>query len=154
MARKKNRMYKIVNVNVKDMGSAGDSILLGRVQKIDAEGISGYLNNIVVSSYIADYEQPAGGISGRVNPPPSILYSLQTTATSDGDDYITARSTTGAGTVSLSAKRSITTNDAVDDGNYGMVYLYAELTDVTLTTNISVKFVTETWGRFVEFIES
>ena len=153
MARRRQKLYKTVNVSNKDMGSAGDPVLLGYVRKIDAEGLTGYLNNMVVSSYIQDYKQPAGSQSGDMNPPPSIFVSLQTTSTNDGDDFITARSTTGAGTVSLSAKRVIRTNDAVDDGNDGQIYLFAELTDTTVSANITVKYCIECWGRYIEFVE-
>ena len=154
MARKKQRLYKIVNVNLKDMGSAGSSVLIGRIQKIDAEGLTGYLNNCVVTSYIPDYHQPAGSQSGDMNPPPSVLVSLQTGSTSSGDNYVTARSTTGGGTVSLSAKRVIRRNEAVTDGNDGMIYLYGELTDTTVSQDIEVKWIVETWGRYIEFVEA
>ncbi len=151
MARSK--LYKIVNMNSVDMGSAGAPVQIGKISKLDAEGLTGYANNIVVTSYVQDYNQPAGAVAGNVNPPPSIIIYATTDTVFDPDDIITARSTTGAGTVSLSLKRVIRRNEDVDDGNDGQIYLFAELTDVTVSANMDVKFVTELWGRYLQFTE-
>ena len=151
MARSK--LYKIVNMNSVDMGSAGAPVRIGLISKLDAEGLTGYANNIVVTSYIQDYLQPAGSIAGNVNPPPSIIIYATTDAVFDANDIITARSTTGAGTVSLSLKRVIRRNEDVDDGNDGQIHLWAELTDVTVSANVDLKFVTELWGRYLQFTE-
>jgi len=150
---RRSKLYKIVNLNTVDMGSAGTPVRIGLINKIDAEGITGYLKNVVISSFIQDYHQPAAGTAGNVNPPPSIMYYLQTTSTFDPNDVITARATTGAGTVSLTAHRVIRRNEDVDDGNDGQIHVYAELTDVTVTQDLTLKFVLETWGRFIQFTE-
>ena len=150
---KRSGFYKSTNLNSVDMGSGGDPVRIGRIQKIDAEGLTGYANNLVMTSYIQDYEQPAGGVPGQVNPVPSILISATTSSTWDANDLITARATTGAGTVSLSLKRVIRRNEDVDDGNDGLIHIWAELTDVTVSTNLNLKFISELWGRYIQFVE-
>ena len=150
---KRSSFYKSVNMNSVDMGSAGEPVRIGRIQKIDAEGLTGYANNVVFTSYIQDYQQPAGGVPGQVNPPPSILISATTSSTWDANDLITARATTGAGTVSLALRRVIRRNTDVDDGNDGLIHIYAELTDTTVSTDLQLKFVSELWGRYVQFVE-
>ena len=77
-----------------------------------------------------------------------------TTATTWSDDYIiSAGATNTAGRVSLSAKRWIKENEADLKGNIGTVHLWAELTDITVSDNIDMRYVAETWGSFVLFTE-
>ena len=142
MARKK---YKVVNAASKDMGSGGGQVRLGVISKVDAQGVSGYLNNVVVSAIINNYD---GG-----DTTPGIMFYL-TTATTWSDDYIiSAGATNTAGRVSLSAKRWIKENEADLKGNIGTVHLWAELTDITVSDNIDMRYVAETWGSFVLFTE-
>ena len=152
--RRRARNYKLVNINSVDMGSAGEPVQIGYITKLDAEGVTAFCKNLVVSSYVADYKQPAGSVAGNVNPVPSIMYYVTTSSTFDGDDVITARATSGAGTVNLALYRRIMQNTDVDDGNFGKLHLFAELTDITVSANITVKYCIETWGRFVKFTET
>ena len=145
MARKSRGLYKLVNVMTKDMGSAGGQILLGYVDKLDAQGVTGYLNNVVVSAIINNYD---GG-----DTTPGIMVYATTGMTWDDDFVITAKAMAIGGTVSLSCRRSIKFDAAKTTGNIGTVYLWAELTDITIADDLECRFVFETWGRFVEFTE-
>ena len=143
MARR--RPYKIVNVFLKDMESAGGQRRLGYVSKVDAQGITGYVNNLQVSAIINNYD---GG-----DTTPGIMFYLTTDTTWSDDRIITASAAPIAGKVSLSAKRRIKENAADPNGNTGTVHLWAELTDITITDDIDMRCVVETWGNFVLFTE-
>ena len=138
-------MYKIVNCFTKDMGSAGGQIRLGYYDKLDAQGITAWLNNVRVSSIINNYD---GG-----NPAPGIMFYLTTSSSWDDDRIIAARAGFAGATVNLPAKRRIMEDAIVTAGNTGRVYVYAELTDITITDDIEARFVLEGWGRFIAFNE-
>ena len=70
---------------------------------------------------------------------------------SDGD-VITARAGNFADTVSLSAKRSIKSSEYEQDRNDGRIALWLEVSDITVSTDVELRLVLETWGRFVRFI--
>ena len=139
------RRYKIVNAATKSMGSAGAQVRLGYVSKVDAQGISGYLHNLQVSAIINNYD---GG-----DTTPGIMFYLTTDVAFDDDEIITASAAPIAGKVSLSAKRWIKENAADPKGNLGTVHLWAELTDITISDDIEMRYVVETWGNFVLFTE-
>ena len=142
----KRRNFKIVNSATKDMGSGGGQVRLGKVQKVDAQGITGYLNNVQVSAIINNYD---GG-----DTTPGIMFYL-TTSTTWNDNYVITASACGiAGKVNLSAKRYIKENLIDELGNEGTVHLWAELTDITVTDDIDLRYVAETWGSFVLFDEA
>ena len=140
---KRSRNYKMTNTLTVDMGSGGGQIRLGHIDKLDAQGINGYLNNVVISAMINNYD---GG-----DPPAGIMFYLTTDDTWSDTKVFTGKARDGAGTVSLSAKRTIRQNTDNADGNMGLVHLWAEITDVTLTDNIDVRFVIECWGRYIAF---
>ena len=143
--RRKPRNYKICNAFTKDMGSGGGQIHLGYVSKVDAQGITAWINNLQCSAIVNNYD---GG-----DETPGIMFYL-TTNNSWSDDYvITAAATAVGGKVSLSAKRTIVENTNDIQGNEGKVNLWAELTDITVSDNIDLRVVVETWGRFVLFTE-
>ena len=143
---KGRRMYKIVNAATVDMGDSGAQVRLGKIQKVDAQGISGYLNNVQVSAIINNYD---GG-----DTTPGILFYL-TTDTGWSDDTIISAAACGiAGKVNLSARRWIKENLVDSKGNTGTVHLWAELTDITISDNIELRYVAETWGSFVLFDEA
>ena len=143
MARR--RPYKIVNVATKDMGSSGTQTRLGVIGKVDAQGITAWLNNVQVSAIINNYD---GG-----DTTPGILFYLTTSTTWDDNRVIAAAAAPIAGKVSLSAKRRIKENNEDPQGNTGTVHLWAELTDITISDNIEMRYVAETWGNFVLFTE-
>jgi len=146
MASKKRRNFKVVNAASKNMGSGGAQIRLGKVQKVDAQGITGYLNNVQVSAIINNYD---GG-----DATPGLMFYL-TTSTSWDDNYIISAAATGiAGKVNLSAKRYIKENLVDELGNQGTVHLWAELTDITISDDINMRYVVETWGSFILFDEA
>ena len=138
-------MYKLVNVATKDMGSAGGQVLIGVVDKIDAQGVNGFLNNIRLSVLLND------SVDGEIG---GFLAYLTTGASWDDDQVITARGGSFGDTVSLSAKRSISQNVAKTMSNQGQIYLWVELTDITSTVNVDMRYVAETWGSFIAYTEA
>ena len=143
MARSRMKNYKQVDTFTKDMGSAGNQVLLGKIQKIDNVGATGYVNNVTISAIVND--APGDETYG-------IMYYASTAASWADDDVITARACAVAGTKSLSLKRRVASGSAQTDRNDGTIYIYGELTDVTVTDNVTVRFVVETWGRYVEWV--
>ena len=141
MARqRKNRNYKLVNAYTKDIGHAGEQYHIGKVSKLDAQGITSFARNAVIS-IISNSAEGLG----------YMIYA--TTSSSWSDDYIiTARAVSNGGTVSLPIHRSIS-EDAEDlVGNQGVVHLWVEGTDPGASDD-EVRLVVENWGRFIEYTE-
>ena len=138
-------MYKLVNALSKNMGDSGGQKLIGTVSKLDAQGISAFLKNVVVTVQLNEGDGDAGGIT---------LY-LTTGDNWDDDHIITARAVPGyGGTVSLTAMRSIEADAERLTSNEGQIYLWAEMTDISYTSDVYLRMVIETWGYFVEFDEA
>jgi len=141
---------KLVNTFTKDMGSAGSQVLLAKIDKINAQGVSSYVHNVVISYLASDTS------SGDLNTENvGAIFYLSTDGTWSDDLVITARVGGGNGTtVSLSARRSIKSSETdIELSNFGPIYLWGELTDATGTANIDARIVMETWGRFIEVTE-
>jgi len=153
--RRTARNYKIVNANTKNMGSAGAQILLRKFDKVDAQGLSAWLHGVKVNYLVSDV---AG--SGDSDANFGLLFYL-TTDDQWNDDYIisSAASSQMSGSAWLPAKRRINTNatpDSANDlalGTGGPIYLWGEVTDSTITANVSARIVTETWGRWIDVTE-
>ena len=142
MARRKSksRPYKLVNAFSKDIGNTGDQFHIGKISKLDAQGITAYVRNCVIS-VISQSREGLG----------YMLYA--TTSSSWSDDYIiTARAINNGGTTSLSIHRGIKEDSEVVDANYGVVHLWIESTDPGASDE-DVRLVVESWGRFIEFTE-
>ena len=150
MARKsrRRRTYKLVNAASKSVGSAGAQILLGKVKKLDAQGITGYLSGIKVSAMLQEAEQDTA----------SLMFYLTTDNNWD-DDYIISAGATGStgGSAWLPARRYIrqnanpdTSND-IATSNTGPVFLWLEAGDYIASE--SVRYVAETWGNFISYEE-
>ena len=140
MARRRgSRNYKTMNVFSADMGAVGGQILLASFQKSDAQSSqASYLNNVQVSALLQDGDGDNGGI----------LFYLTTSGTWSDDEIISANAVPGfGGKVSLAAKRRIRINQPKADGDFGMVYLWGEITDLSYTTAVSCRIVVSTWGR-------
>ena len=148
MARRRRgpKPYKLVNAFTKDMGSGGGQKNIGYVDKLDAQGISAYLRNFLVSAIINNYD---GG-----DTTPGVMLYVTTSVSWDDDNIITARAIPIAGTAYLPVFREIVFDAEKATGNIGRVYLWAELTDITISDDIEARFVVETWGNFVEFTEA
>ena len=118
---------------------------MGTVSKLDAQGISAFLKNVVVTTQLQEGDGDAGGIT---------LYL--TTGDNWDDNYIiTARAIPGyGGTVSLTAMRSIEADAERLTSNEGQIYLWGEITDLSYTSDVELRCVVETWGYFVEFDEA
>ena len=141
MAKKKsNRPYKLVNAYTKDIGATGNQFHIGKISKLDAQGITAYIRNSVIS--VISQSQTGLGY---------MLYA--TTSSTWSDNYIiTARAVNNGGTTSLSIHRGIKEDSEVVDANYGVVHLWIESTDPGVTDE-EVRLVVENWGRFIEYTE-
>ncbi len=142
MARKgRMKNYKLVNAQTQAMGSAGGQIRVGVVDKLDAQGMTAWLNNIMVTVLVDEAEQDNIGF---------IVYA--TTGSSWNDDWIiAARGGAVGGTVNLPVKRAIRDESTDTSRNDGAVHLWLEFGDTIASE--SARIVTETWGRFIEFTE-
>ena len=136
--RARARNYKQTNVNTYDLGDAGAQVKIARISKIDAQGVSAYLSNVVCTVMAQDTEASDMGYT---------MY-LTTEATFSNDTVITARGIHGAGTASLSAKRFIKENTDVPESNLGYIYVFAEQSNSLLDEE--ARICLETWGRFIE----
>ena len=151
MARRryrKRRTYKIVNVASKSVGASGDQILLGKIKKLDAQGVSAWVSGVKVSGMLQEAEQDTA----------SLLFYLTTDNNWD-DDYIVSAAATGStgGSVWLSARRYIKQNATPDlsndiaTSNTGPLFLWVEAGDYVASE--AIRYVAETWGNFIQFEE-
>ena len=127
------------------MGDTGGQILLGEIKKVDAQGIVGFLNNVRLSIILDD---------ATINSVAFLAYL--TTDDSWNDDYVLSACAGNFGsTCSISAKRTIKTAADTETEQLGMngpVYLWAEISDPGLVA-YNIRYVAETWGRFIKFVE-
>ena len=142
--RRRSRNYKQTHVETQNVGSAGAQVHLGYFDPLDVEGgnISAWLNNVNLSALLND--SPEAEIGGF------IAYLTTSDSWSDGD-VITARAGQFADTVSLTAKRVIRGAGNQANRNDGRINLWIEITDITVSSGVSLRIVTETWGRFVTY---
>ena len=141
--RRRSRNYKIVNAQTQDVGSAGAQISVLEITPIDPNIRYGWLNNIQVTCLLND--SPEGEVGGFV------AY-LASSSTFSDDAIITARGGNFSDTVNLTAKRRVTSDAsvAVPDGK---VWLFVELTDITPVTDVTLRVITETWGKYLKTSE-
>ena len=145
---RKAKNYKIVNVATKNVGSSGSQIRIGEIKKVDAQGASGYLHGIKMSAMLQEAEQDTA----------SIMFYVTTDDVWD-DNRVVVASATGStgGSAWLPVKRYIRTNatpDSANDvamGNTGPLYLWVEAGDYVASE--SIRYVAETWGRFITYTE-
>ena len=139
-------MMKRVNVATKSGGSSGSQVLIGQIKKIDAQGPTAYLNNVRLSVMINEAEQDVACITGYL-----------TTDNAWSDDYVLTAATTAGGpggTLNLVAKRPIHTNaDTTTQsvGQGGPIYVWIEIGDYVAAEQ--VRYIAETWGRFIKYEE-
>ena len=129
-----------------DMESSGAQIMLGDVEKLDAQGITAYFKNWLVSVILND--------SSNTDGTPGIMLYATTSASWSDNKIICARALNRAGTVYLPVHREVKENVEIATGNTGKVFLWAELTDVTLINDVNIRVIIETWGNFIEFNEA
>ena len=147
---KRPRNYKQVEATTADMGSSGGQVLLGSVSPLDVQGTPGaYLNNVVCTALLNDdafSPETELAYTGGF-----IIYLSSTDGPWSDNQIITARGISQwGGTCSLSAKRRICSSAEQTSRDDGEIYIWAELTDITLTSNVYARFVFEAWGRFIE----
>ena len=143
MARR-SRSYKQVSVQTKDVGSAGDQNRILAIAPLDPGVANGYLNNVQLTVLLND------SVDGEIG---GFIAYLTSGNTWDDDDVITARGGSFGDTVSLTAKRAIRTSTATPDETGGSVHAWVELTDITTTTDVDLRVIAETWGRFLKVTE-
>ncbi len=120
--------------------------MLATFSKTDAQMPGTYLNNVNVTAMLQEGDGDAGGM---------IFYLATESTTWDDDKAISAKGISGyGGTVSLAAKRSITINAEKELGDFGQLYLWGEITDLSYTGDVEVRVVIETWGRNVLVTEN
>ena len=124
------------------MGDAGDQILLGYIQKIDAQGATSYVHNVIISGAPQDTEASDMAFTAY----------LSTSATWAETNVITARSTgAGGGTVSLQASRTIQENAEITAGNEGLIYIWGETSNSVLDEDFRI--IVEVWSNgFTSFV--
>ena len=77
---------------------------------------------------------------------------LATNPTWDDGDVITASAGGFGANMNLTCKR-VLRDDAFDPSrNDGSIAVFLEVTDITLTAEVSTRVVVECWGRFIEFV--
>ena len=125
----------------KDMGAGGAQVLVGKISKLDAQGMTAWFNNILVSVMANEAEQDTIGF---------MVYAT-TDNTWDDDNIISARAGAVGKTVNLPVKRRISKDGEAVTGNDGVVYIWLEFSDTVFSEDARIVF--ETWGRFIEFDE-
>ena len=151
MARRRAKNYKQTLSMTKNMGSAGAQRHIGKVEKLDPALAAGYLNNVVVTGQINDLGPLVPGDAPPSSPGFTVYLSTAASGAWDDDAILTARAFGPiAGSASLSAARWIKTDDSSDQSSsVGPIHVWAEITDVTITTDIEARFTLEFWGRFI-----
>ena len=144
MARRRSTNYKRINCKTKSFGSAGAQILLATFSKSDAQSSQvSWLNNVNVSAMLNEGDGDAGGM----------LFYLTTSATWDDTEIISSNAMPGyGGKIGLAAKRRIRINADKDSGDFGLVYLWGEITDLSYTEAVEVRLVVEQWGKNVKTV--
>ena len=146
MARRSRRArnYKTMDVFTKDFGDAGAQLLIGSWSSIDPGTMTGYLNNVNVTGILN------GGTEADPDQGGMMFYLSTNNSWADVDVFSANAYAFGGGKCSLSAKRKVS-GELFDDMVGGKVYLYGEVSDVTLTQNVSLRLAIESWGRFLKF---
>ena len=142
MARRA-RNYRQTVTGTKSLGTLGAQYHIGKIEKLDPNLPSAFLNNCVVScqhNNISDTEVAA----------PFTIYLSNAPAGAWLDDQVvTARATAaGGGTVSLTVKRVIRTDTSAIDNSMSPVHVWAEMGD-TGSVTADARFTIEAWGRMI-----
>ena len=146
MARRA-RNYKQVATLTKDMGNVGGQEKVLAIRKLDPQLTGAFLNNVIVSGQLNAQESSAT----QWGQAPGFTAYLTSGPTWSDDQIISARSFGGSGgSVSLTAKRYIRTDEDDPTGSFGPVYVWLEMTDIAGTAETAECRVNlEVWGRFI-----
>ena len=147
MARKGPRNYKQMRTLTKNMGGDGGQEYVLAIKKLDPQLTGAFLNNVIVSGQLNAYETPS--TTGAMSP--GFTAYLTSTSSWDDNNIIAARSFGGGGgSVSLSAKRYIRSDEDDATGTTGPVHVWIEITDIAGTAETTEARVNlEVWGRFI-----
>ena len=120
--------------------------MIATFAKQDAQMPGTWLNNVNVTAMLQEGDSDAGGM---------IFYLATEAGTWDDDKCISAKGISGyGGSCSLAAKRKISINAEKELGDFGQIYLWGEITDLSYTADVEVRVVIETWGRNVLVVEN
>ena len=153
MPRRRSKMYKDLSfVQADDLGSGGAPTPIAKIQKQQGQMSSAYIKNVRVHCILND-------ISGAGTPasdmPLNFMWYATTTdsVNPDDDNVIAAGATTyGGGSVNLSINRVIRDNDYDSNSGTGAICIWAEATDATVTADVQLKCVLESYGRWHEVV--
>jgi len=142
-------MYKDFSfVQVDDLGSAGTAQPLVKIEKQQGQMSSAYIKNIRIHAILNDI---AGSSSPAGSTPINFMFYATTTDSSvpDDDNLIAAAATSfGGGSVNLTLNRVIRDNDYDANSGTGAICIWGECTDATVSANIEMKAVFESYGRW------
>ena len=153
MARRRRlKNYKVTNAMTKNVGSTGDQIHVGKISKIQAQGITAWANNCLVSIMSSEIQRAAD--DDYVDYQPAYMVYATTSSTWSDDNIICARAGFAGDTINIPLKRPIRQDVEDTDSNDGVIHLWVEASDVALVLEyLKVRLVFETWGRYIEFTE-
>ena len=139
--RRRKKQYKQVVTDTKSLGSSGGQILIGTLAPIANRNQLGraFCKNITMT-YMLQGDAAAGADQGAVT-----FYIGSNSAWADSD-VITARSAAyGGGTLNIPVNAWVS-GEVTDDAPGGKLYVWAECTDMTVVTNVDIRYTAEIWG--------
>ncbi len=130
------------------MGSSGGQEHCLAIKKLDPQLVGAFLNNVVVSVQL---NSPTTVDPDASRTTPAFTAYLTSDNQWDDDNIITARTVGGSGgSMSLSAKRYIRTDENEPSGSTGPVHLWVEMTDIQgLLEETEARITMEVWGRYI-----
>ena len=139
------RRYAITTTETTNLGSSGGQVKLGYFKSIDPDNVTAYLHNVNVSALINEGDGDNGGL----------IFYLSTASTWADGNVICAKAINGfAGNCSLRARRRIDDDSTLPGATFGVVYLWAECTDISFVGDVDVRIVHEAWGNAHTFTDS
>ena len=145
-------MYKkIATTSLEDIGSGGGTVSIAKFTKQEAGMTSAYIDKVRVSFILEDI---AGSATNTI--PFGWLWTVITSGTSSDShngEYIVGASASGhsgGGVVTIPVNRRIVDNDFDSNSGQNALLLVLEATDATVTADVDVRLVIETWGRWHE----
>lgn len=153
------RNYKMLTNHVKESTNATGGWINVAIFQKDTPNTSGkgYLDRCTINFLVDDID---GADTLRASFPFGFMFALSNAAS-----LVSAELTPehildvgcrdgGAGSITLSARRSIQENATDSSEGDGMIYLWAKNTDLTTDDNVIVRYYIETYGRWVQCVDA
>ena len=154
-SRRKPKMYKDLSfVSVKNLGSSGAPIAIMRVQKQQGQMTSAFIKNLRIHCILNDV---SGASTPSSDMPVNFMFYATTTGSSvptSGNCIAAAATGYGGGSVNLTLNRVIRDNDYDPNSGDHAIAIWAECTDATVTADIELKLVAESYGRWHEVVSA